>query len=151
MIRMLSRPRWQAMEHLVTQTAGTAERILIVEDEGMIAHHIASVLEKAGYKIAGIAASSEEVFAIITEQPPDLILMDIHIDGLLDGIETAEKVLENLAIPIIFLSAYTDQLTVDRAKTAGTFEFLSKPVNWPKLLAAITETLERHHSTAGCR
>ncbi len=62
----------------------------------------------AGYEVAGIAASSEEVFAKVPELHPDLILMDIHIDGLLDGIQTAAKLLERFDILIVHLSAYTD-------------------------------------------
>lgn len=129
----------------MTQLPGVAARILIVEDEGIIANHIASLLQKAGYEVAGIAASSEEVFAIIVERPPDLILMDIHIDGLLDGIETAEKILQNLSIPIVYLSAYSDRLTIDRAKATGPFQFLTKPIDWTRLFASIDEAIEKHH------
>jgi CheY-like chemotaxis protein len=118
--------------------------ILIVEDEGLVANHIASMLTKAGYGVAGIAASSEEVFAMIKERPPDLILMDIHIDGLMDGIETAEKVLEDLVIPIIYLSAFSDALTVNRAKATGPFQFLTKPIDWKKLFASIDQAIEKH-------
>jgi CheY-like chemotaxis protein len=118
----------------VIELAAIAPRILIVEDEGIIADHVASVLRKAGYEVAGIAASSQEVFANISERLPDLILMDIHIDGLMDGIKTAEKVLESLVIPIVYLSAHSDELTVNRAKATGPFQFLTKPIDWTKHL-----------------
>jgi len=131
----------------VTQIAGIAPRILIVEDEGIVADHIASVLKGAGYEIAGIASSSQEVFANISKQPPDLILMDIHIDGLMDGIETAEEVLKDLVIPIIYLSAHTDRLTMDRAKATGVFQFLTKPIDWTRLFRAIEETVAKHRTS----
>lgn len=135
----------------MTQTTGIAHRILIVEDEGIVANHIESLLEKAGYEVAGIAASSAEVFANIRERVPDLILMDIHIDGPVDGIQTAVKILENFNIPIIYLSAYTDQQTMDRARATGSFEFLSKPVNWGKLSAAVDGTLKKHRAAQALR
>ena len=100
-------------------------RILIVEDEGLIASDIEAVLKRAGYKISGIAASSEEVFANIEAQHPDLILMDVHIDGPLDGIQTVAKLRETFAIPIIYLSAQVNRQTLDRARATGTFEFLA--------------------------
>jgi CheY-like chemotaxis protein len=134
------------MEHRVIQTVGLSPRILIVEDEGIVANHIATLLQGAGYEIAGIAASSQEVFASISEQPPDLILMDIHIEGLMDGIETAEEVLKDLVIPIIYLSAHADRLTVDRAKASGPFQFLTKPINWTRLFEAIEETVAKHRA-----
>ena len=130
----------------MAELAAIAPRILIVEDEGMIADHLAAVLGKAGYEVAGIAASSQEVFAIIKERPPDLILMDIHIDGPMDGIETAEKLLETLVIPIIYLSAHSDLLTVNRAKATGPFPFLTKPIDWAMLFAAVDEMIEKRRA-----
>ncbi len=130
----------------VLQNVGMGARILIVEDEGIVANHISSVLTGAGYEVVGIAASSEETFAIIRAQIPDVILMDIHIEGLMDGIETAEKVLEDRVIPIIYLSAHTDCLTVDRAKATGPFQFLTKPINWAKLFEAIGEAIAKHRA-----
>ena len=124
---------------------GTA-RILIVEDEGIIAGHIASRLLKTGYSVAGIAESSEEALASIREVSPDLILMDIRIKGALDGIQTAAKVRETSDIPIIYLTAHTDQATVDRAKMTEAFGFLTKPVHPTSLSTSIEMAIHKHRA-----
>jgi DNA-binding response OmpR family regulator len=122
-----------------------ALRILIVEDEGMIADYIESMLQTAGYDVPGMASSANEVFAMVAELQPDLILMDIHIDGPLDGIQAAVKLREKYDVPIIYLSGYSDKQTAERARTTGG-EILSKPVDQAKLLAAINQTLARHRA-----
>jgi CheY-like chemotaxis protein len=132
------------------QAARIAVSILIVEDEGIIAHYIDSALRRAGHGVAGIAASSDEVFANVRECRPDLILMDIHIDGPMDGIQTAAQLMETSDIPIIYLSAYTDRLTLERAKATGASDFLSKPINALKLLTAVDGAIEKHRA-AGSR
>ena len=116
------------------QIAAPTARILIVEDEGIIASHIASRLLKSGYAVAGIAESSEEALAKISGLNPDLILMDISIKGAMDGVETAAKVRERHDIPVIFLTAHADRQTIDRAKATGPFGFLTKPVHHMSLV-----------------
>jgi CheY-like chemotaxis protein len=130
--------------------AGIGTKILIVEDEGIIANHIALMLKEVGYEVVGITASSEETFAILKEQAPDLILMDIHLQGPMDGIETAEKVLQDLVIPIIYLCAHTDRQTVDRARATGRFQVLTKPIDWTKLFEAIDEAIAKHRAGPKC-
>jgi DNA-binding response OmpR family regulator len=122
---------------------------MIVEDEGLIAHYLSSLLTKAGYVVPGIATSGEELFAAIHDLPPDLILMDIHIDGAMDGIQTAAKLRENFAIPVVFLSAHSDHRTKARAKEIGASDFLKKPVNQGNLLNAIDVNLRKHRAVSG--
>jgi PAS domain S-box-containing protein len=129
---------------------GTA-RILIVEDEGIIAGHIASRLLKTGYSVAGIAESSDEAIATVREVSPDLILMDIRIKGSLDGIQTAAKVREDSDIPIIYLTAHTDQSTVDRAKMTEAFGFLTKPVHQTSLATSIEMAIHKHRADRAAR
>jgi CheY-like chemotaxis protein len=126
--------------------ATAALRIMIVEDEGIIAEDIAARLNKAGHAVTSIAASSEEVFDNLRESPPDLILMDIHIEGSLDGIETAAKVREMSGIPIVYLSAYADRETMSRTGATGAFAFVTKPISSAKLLVAIEGTMRKQHS-----
>ena len=128
------------------QAATSAASILIVEDEGIVAYHIASVLKHAGHRVAGILASAEEVFAHVKDCRPDVILMDIHIEGPIDGIQTAAQLLEASYIPIIYLSAYSDSLHRDRAKATAAFDFLTKPVNSARLLAAVDRAFEADRS-----
>jgi len=125
--------------------AGLA-RIMIVEDEGIIAGHIATRLEKTGYTVAGIFGSSEEALAEIPDRRPDLILMDIRIKGALDGIETAARVRERFDIPVIYLTAHTDRQTIDRAKITGAFGFLTKPIHHTSLATSIEMALHKHNS-----
>src|SRR5579872_2896157 len=101
-------------------------KILIVEDEGIIADNIASRLRKSGYHVAGIADSAEAALARVPETKPDLVLMDIHIKGAIDGIETTKKLRESFDVPVIYLTAHTDPQTIDRAKRTGGFGFLTK-------------------------
>ncbi len=124
---------------------GTA-RILIVEDEGIIAGHIAARLLKTGYSVAGIAESSEEALASVREVSPDLILMDIRIKGSMDGIQTAAKLRETSDVPIIYLTAHTDQSTVDRAKMTEAFGFLTKPVHPTSLATSIEMAIHKHRA-----
>jgi len=126
-------------------------KILIVEDEGIIAQHISTRLEKTGYEIAGIAGSAEEALLRVAELNPALILMDIRIKGELDGIATAEKIRELFDIPVIFLTAHTDQQTIDRAKRTGAYGFLTKPVHQTSLATSIEMTLHKHRAESEVR
>jgi len=119
-------------------------KILIVEDEGIIASHIASSLARAGYEVAGIAESSEEALAKAAELNPGLILMDIRIKGEMDGIETAAMLRDRFDIPLIYLTAHTDQQTIDRAKLTGASGFLTKPVHPTTLAASIEMAMHKH-------
>jgi len=117
-------------------------RILIVEDEGIIANDIACRLLSAGYEVTGIAVSSEEVLSTLRDSRPDLILMDIRIEGAMDGIQTAAKIRETFDIPIIYLSAHTDRETMGRIG-AGGGPILTKPFSSAELVTAIKGTLQR--------
>jgi hypothetical protein len=131
--------------------AATVSRILIVEDEAIIAEHIASSLLKTGYEVAGIAESSEEALAKIPGLNPDLILMDIRIKGAMDGIETTAKLRERFDIPVIYLTAHSDQETIDRAKLTGAFGFLTKPVHHTSLSTSIEMAIHKHRADRGAR
>jgi two-component system, cell cycle sensor histidine kinase and response regulator CckA len=121
-------------------------RILIVEDEGLIANHLASRLLIAGYDVTGIAQSAEEALTKIKECAPELILMDIHIKGLMDGVQTAAALRERSDVPVIYLTAHSDQMTVDRAKMTGAAGFLTKPIQYAALGHAIEMALNNHRS-----
>ena len=101
--------------------------VFIVEDESVIALDIQMCLEKKGYNVLGIASNSVDALKKIEETDPDIILMDIMIKGDVDGIETAKKVLELKQIPIVFLTAYADQKTIERAKDANPYGYILKP------------------------
>src|SRR6185295_4152240 len=90
--------------------------ILVVEDERVVASDLAESLARMGYDVVGTAASSSECIAHAEKRRPDLVLMDIRIEGPLDGIETAQLLRSRFDVPVIFLTAFADEATVARAK-----------------------------------
>lgn len=103
------------------------ERLYIVEDERIIAIDLQRRLERLGYRVCGSAATGEEALAGIRQNLPDLVLMDIVLQGDMDGIDVALEIKKELNIPVIFLSAYTDSKTLDWAKQASPLGYILKP------------------------
>jgi signal transduction histidine kinase len=101
--------------------------ILIVEDEGIIAKDIENILQELGYSVPAIASSGEEAISFFEKFKPDLILMDIVLQGKVDGIEAAQIISKCSKVPIIFLTAYSDQDTFDRAKSSAPYGYIRKP------------------------
>lgn len=119
-------------------------RILIVEDDGIIALHIQTILSKLGYQIAGIAASGIEAITLAEQKYPDLILMDISLQGDLDGVDVAEQLHRKSDTPIIYLTAYSDEKTLRRAKISDPFGYILKPFDERTLHATIIMALHKH-------
>lgn len=103
------------------------ERIYIVEDERIIAIDLQRRLERLGYQICGISATGEDAISGIRTQRPDLVLMDIVLQGPIDGIDVAIQIRKELYTPVIFLTAYTDAKTLERAKEANPLGYVLKP------------------------
>src|ERR1700756_3972066 len=91
------------------------KRILVVEDEGLIAADIQSQLERLGYAAPAVASSGEEALRLARSPPFDLVLMDIHLKSEMDGIATAHALKEELRLPVVYITAHADQETVSRA------------------------------------
>ncbi len=104
-----------------------SEKILIVEDEGIVALNIGKQIEKFGLVVAGVATSGEDAITMATDIRPDLVLMDIALNGVLDGVDAATKIRALFHIPVIFLTAHSDESTLQRAKIAEPFGYLVKP------------------------
>ncbi|MEI9917337.1 MAG: response regulator [Bacteroidota bacterium] len=111
--------------------------VLIVEDQVLIAKSIEAMIVDHGMEVIGICKSGEEAIALSEQQTPDLVIMDIRLNGKLDGIQTAKELQLNERIPIIYLSDYTDKTTVRRAKETRPANYLSKPFTEQDLLRAI--------------
>lgn len=120
------------------------KNIIIVEDNLIIATETQKRLQKAGYKIIGIFESGEELLKRIEKLEPHLILMDIMIKGKLSGIDTAKEILKKIDIPIIYLTAYSDNATLQKARESGSFAYLVKPVTSEVLLVNIEMALYKH-------
>lgn len=112
------------------------KKILIVEDEFIVANNLQMILENAGYAITGVAASAREAQEHIQQYKPDLVLLDIRLKGKLSGIDIARK-LRAAHIPFIYLSAYANQPILEEAKTTEPYGFLVKPVREKDLLVAL--------------
>ena len=127
-----------------------AVKIFVVEDEVIISRDIQRSLQKLGYAVVGSAVSCagalEKLGALAPEQRPDLVMMDIHIKGERDGIETAALVRAQFQIPIIYLTAYADAPTLQRAKETGPFGYLLKPFEDRELGTAIEMGLYKHRA-----
>lgn len=118
--------------------------IWIVEDELIVAEDIKVRLQKSGYIVGGIFRSGEEVIRRIEKHNPDLILMDIKLDGNIDGIETAKFACENHGIPVIFITAYADKEILGRAMSIHPFGYILKPIESRELKSAVRNALEKH-------
>lgn len=129
-------------------------KILVVEDEKITAESIKLGLESASYEVVGLVSSGESAIKMVEEQSVDLVLMDIHLKGEMDGIGAAEEIRERFGLPIIFLTAYSDENTVQRAKITEpsgyilkeSFGFIRKPFVESELHTAIEITLYRHRT-----
>jgi DNA-binding LytR/AlgR family response regulator len=121
----------------------TLIKILIVEDEMLIGAKISMQLTNLGYEVTGILPRGEEAIIHVEENKPDIILLDIHLKGKLDGIETALQIKKIADIPIIFLTANSDEATFNRAKISKPQAFISKPYKQLDLQRAIELTISR--------
>jgi len=119
-------------------------KILIVEDELLIAKGLARKLEKLGYEVVAIVSSGRAALQKITEVIPDLILMDIVIKGEMDGIETTETIRKQYNIPVIYVTAYADDQTLTRAEETGSYGYLLKPFKEREVHATIKMALKKH-------
>lgn len=118
--------------------------VLIVEDERIVAMDLKDRLEDLGYLVTGMAVSGEKAIEKAKETHPNIVLMDIHLKGEMDGIEAAGLIHNLLSIPIIYVTAYADDKTLDRAKDTEPFGYIVKPFQERELHAAISMALHKH-------
>lgn len=119
-------------------------KILIVEDEGIVALEIQNRLTNMGYKVIGLASTGEAAIFKATTLHPDLVLMDIRLKGPMDGITAAEQIRAQIDLPIIFLTAYADENTLQRAKITEPYNYVLKPFEERELHIAIEMALYKH-------
>ena len=112
-------------------------KVLIVEDEGIISMDMSMSLASMGYEVLGALPSGEEAVQFLETTIPDVILMDVQLSGDLDGIQTAEKINKKYNIPIIYISEHTDELTLSRAKITGPYGYVKKSFNYNELHTTI--------------
>jgi len=120
--------------------------ILVVEDESIVGLDIQARLQRLDYRVPVVVASGQEALAEVENINPDLILMDIMLEGDMDGVETAEIIRERFDTPVIFLTAYSDESTLERAKISGPFGYILKPFKDRELHSTIEVVLFRHET-----
>src|SRR5262245_31583460 len=113
-------------------------RILIVEDENIVAKDLQNTLTNLGYNVVGVLSTGEEALRVAKGLNPDLILMDIMLTkGFIDGVEAAHRLKYELDVPVIFITAYSDEGTLGRAKVTDAYGYILKPFNVRELQIAI--------------
>lgn len=122
----------------------TRETILIVEDDGVIAAYLQDTLTDFGYTVPAPVAAGEDALAAVAATAPDLVLMDIHLAGAMDGVTAAERIHAGFDIPIVYVTAFSQDAVLQRAKDADPYGYLVKPVSAQELLATIKMALYRH-------
>lgn len=126
-------------------------KILVVEDEKIIAFDIKKSLEDSGYIVPAIASSGEQAIEKIPETKPDLVLVDIILKGELDGVKTAEIVRDRFDLPVVYLTAHADETTLKRAKISDPFGYILKPFEDRELITTIEIALSRHRAESAIR
>lgn len=125
-------------------TGTNKKRVMIVEDEAIVALDIRDSIAQLGYDIAAVVASGEEAVKQAAEERPDIILMDITLAGQMNGIEAAERIQRSHDIPVVYLTAHTDAGSIEGAKITAPFGYLVKPCDMFELRAVIETALYKH-------
>lgn len=118
-------------------------KVLIVEDESIVAKDIQTILLKNNFEITGIANNADTALNYLSQNLPDVVLMDIMIKGNMNGIDLSHKIKEEYDVPIIFLTAYSDAPTLDKVKWVEPYAYITKPFKNSDILSAIEITLFR--------
>ncbi len=118
--------------------------IMVVEDERVVAQDIAETLDRLGYDVIGPTASCADCLQRARVAKPDLVLMDVRIEGVVDGIQTAEQLKAEIDVPVVYLTAYADDQTISRARRTQAHGYLLKPFRSSELKSAIEIALAKH-------
>jgi PAS domain S-box-containing protein len=122
-------------------------KILIVEDEQILAMDVRAQLSDLGYDVVGIASTGKEALRLSEERCPELVLMDIQLHGSIDGIAVAGEIRRRWQVPVVFMTAFAGEETLSRAKLSGPYGFLPKPFEMKSLNATVSIALEQHRMT----
>lgn len=121
-------------------------KILIVEDEVLVAEDLAGFFEESGFHVCGIAISAEECFALMEKETPDIVILDIFLKGSTDGIGIARRINQTTCIPFIFLTANSDTTTIEKALQENPGAYMSKPFHKRDVKIAVELACRRHNA-----
>ena len=127
----------------------TSARILVVEDERIVALDLSATLRHLGHEVVGMAASADEAWRLASEHRPDLVLMDIHLEGPVDGTEVGTRILAELLTPVVYLTAFAEPDTLRRAEDSQPYGYLLKPFDLRELEACLRMALARKRAELG--
>lgn len=127
------------------------QKVLIVEDESIVAMEIASYIGTLGYEVAGIASNAADAYRLAIDNVPDVILMDVRLKGKEDGISAAERIREKHTVEIVYITAFNDDSSIERAIATDPSAYLTKPFNRKELSAALKIALKRSFVSADQR
>jgi response regulator NasT len=130
----------------MTSAQTTLQRVLICEDEGVTVMQLRKALVRAGYEVVGEAVEGTRAIELAKLLKPDLVLMDINMPGPIDGIGATREILQAQPVPVIMLTAYSDDTYVDAALDAGACAYLVKPITSEQLLPAIRTATSRFYT-----
>ncbi|MFP4362930.1 MAG: PAS domain S-box protein [Spirochaetia bacterium] len=119
-------------------------KVLIVEDESIVALDVQIAAEKHGYDVVDVISTGEEALTAAEEYAPDVVLMDINLSGKIDGVQAAETISGKMAIPVIYLTAFSDDRTLERAKYTQPFGYINKPFSELEIKTSIEMALYKH-------
>src|SRR4030067_734944 len=116
-------------------------KILIVEDERLVAQDIEGCLGRHGYQVTAIVSNGKEGLKEVKKNPPDLVLMDIILEGEWDGIETARRMRRHLDVPVVYITAHSDEKTIEAAKVTEPYGYILKPIDEKELHIVVELTV----------
>jgi Response regulator of citrate/malate metabolism len=140
----LNKSAENGMDRVSSADNASPVRVLVVEDESIVAMYLTDVLEDMDYEVCGVAASAADALTIAERERPSLALVDIGLAGSQDGIETARALRERYAVGSIFMSGASDPELLERAKTVHPHGFLQKPYDADQLKNALDRVFSRH-------
>src|SRR5262249_28322745 len=124
----------------------TTARVCIVEDEMVVAKDIQTRLAQLGYTIVGHTGFGEEAVHLVQDLRPDLVLMDIRLQGTMDGVTAAEQIRSRFQLPVVYVTAYADEDTLCRARITEPFGYILKPFEERELRTVIEMALYKHQA-----
>ena len=130
---------------------GKKLKILVVEDERIVARDLQVRLTNLGYSLTGTASSKQEAILSAERERPDLVLMDIRLKGIPDGIDAAQELRSTFNLPVIYLTGHSDTATLARARTTEPFGYILKPFENRELVAAIETAVYKHEAETRLR
>ncbi|MET0344044.1 MAG: diguanylate cyclase, partial [Polyangiales bacterium] len=140
-MRRPSRPTRASLKSLPSGVSGQQARLVVVEDESIIAMDLADQLEEIGYRVCATVDNCADALAAVEKHRPDLVLLDIVIKGELDGVETGRRIGHRFRTPVVYLTSYSDPTTLKRAMSTAPYGYVTKPFQLKELSGSLEAAL----------